>query len=588
MASPSAPLAGITFAPSLAPRSAATLERIVALVRKVFDVPVVLVSHLVDGRLHLLATTGFSVRDADLDFLPCGQVVADAAPMIVEDVASVTDWTERYARGIGFYASVPVLDTAGHAIGALSLIDVHERHVEDPARGVLEDCAALIAPHIQEDIREAHDTPPAAALVIDLFHDAGAAVVVTDPSNRILEANDALCRLVAHRVEALTGQPFDRLLPTEDRANDAALYADLISGRRDSYLADSRLIHRSGEERRVRTTVSLVRNEDGGPAYAIRLFEETGHRHEALEELRIRDRAIGGMSQALAVTDMSTSGAPIVFCNPAFERLTGYRQVDLLGSTMLVLRGARTARAALEALAGAIEREEEARVPAVWYGREGRTFAAEVTVVPVWDETDALSHYIWLLEDATEKVELRSRVESLRAELERSTRHLQHAVDLVAAAYGVQPIEEQAQELLQGLYRDVCYLEAKVTMIDPETGQSRPVAANVAGNPIQIDRVDPRFGHSGRELCRIKMQMESTGEQGTWCLDVPLVTDAGLQGLLTLYAQPGHLFDASAATAAHQVAGRITDALSRPPAGSKGRGARVAGERVALLPDSAT
>ncbi len=290
------------------------------------------------------------------------------------------------------------------------------------------------------------------------------------------------------------------------------------------------------------------------------------------------------MSQALAVTDTRTAGAPIIFCNPAFERLTGYRQVDILGSNMLVLRGARTARAAVDALAGVIERQEQASMPIVFYRRDTTPFTTVATLVPVWDDADALTHYIWLLEDRSETVALREQVEELHTELARSTRHLQHAVDLVAAAYRVQPIEEHAQELLQALYREVRYLEAKVTMIDQETGQSRPVAANIAGNPIQIDRIDPQFGHSGRELCRIKMQMESAGEVGTWCLDVPLVTDAGLQGLLTLYAHPGHLFDASAATAAHQVAGRIADALSRPPAESKGRSARVA-ERVAVLPE---
>ncbi|MDZ4698731.1 MAG: PAS domain-containing protein [Rhodothermales bacterium] len=584
MASPSAPPAGIAFAPSLDPRSAATLERIVALVQKVFDVPVVLVSHVVDDRHHFLATTGFSARDADLDYLPCSRVVTDAAPMIVEDVASAVDWADRYARGIGFYAGVPILDAAGNAMGALSLIDVHKRHVEDPARGVLEDCAALIAPLIRSDTGATRDAPPAAALVIDLFHDAGAAVLVTDSSDTILEANDALCHLVAQRVEALTGKPFNLLLPEEERANAAALYADLLAGRRDSYQADSRLIHRSGEERRVRTTVSLVRDDDGAPAYAIRLFEETGRRHEALEELRIRDRAIAGMNQALAVTDMAAAGAPIIFCNPAFERMTGYRQVDLLGSNMLVLRGARTARAAVDALAGAIERQEQASTRVVFYRRDTTPFTAAATIVPVWDDADTLTHYIWLLDDRSETVELRSQVEALHTELTRSTRQLQHAVNLVAAAYSIRPIEEHAQELLQSLYRDVRYLEAKVTMIDPETGHSRPVAANVAGNPIRIDRIDPQFGHSGRELCRIKMQMESAGEVGAWCLDVPLVTDAGLQGLLTLYAHPGRLFDASAATAAHQVAGRIADALSRPPAESKGRIGRVS-ERVALLPE---
>ncbi|MEZ4699986.1 MAG: PAS domain-containing protein [Rhodothermales bacterium] len=589
--------------PSLSPSSAAPgaealdstprpdpLQRVVALVKKLFDVPVVLVSRIVNDRLHFLATTGFSVRDADIDYLPCSRVVQEAKPLLVEDAAAMPDWTDRYARGIGFYAGVPILDRAGQAIGALSLIDVRGRHVEEPAIGVLEECAALIYDLIHTEMPPPPPEPaPSAALLIDLFHDAPTPVFVTDADNAMLAVNEAAARLLSIPRSQLAGRPFDAALPEDLRAGEAALYADLFAGVREHYQMDSRLVDGSGAIHRARMTVSLVRNDEGEPAYAIRILEETGRRHEAVEELRLRDSAIAGMPLGLAIVDATTPAMPIIFCNKAFETLTGYRQVEILGSNMLLLRGTLTEREAVEAIEALVAREEQGQVEATFCRRDGRPLRSGVTLIPVWGEADTLTHYVWLLDDRTEMHQVREQHAALRTELVRSTTRLRQAAELITVAYGLQPIEEEAQTLLKSLYDEVKYLEAKVTLFDQASGVGLPVVANVAGNPIQIDRVDPDFGHTRGDVCRIRMQMEQTGEQGTWCLDVPIMTEEGMRGLLTLYAHPGRLFDDAAATAARQAAGRLAGALSATLSANPARTAPVttpAPERVALLPEA--
>jgi len=47
--------------------------------------------------------------------------------------------------------------------------------------------------------------------------------------------------------------------------------------------------------------------------------------------LRLRDRAIAATSNGIVITDPSLTDNPIIFCNPAFESMTGYPPSEVLG-----------------------------------------------------------------------------------------------------------------------------------------------------------------------------------------------------------------------------------------------------------------
>lgn len=158
--------------PHVFPRSSA-LQHLVELVQVLFAVPVVLVSCADRGRLCFLASAGFHVGDMEGDDLPCGRVVAEGRPIIVEDVGTASEWSARYARGIGFYAGVPICDDDGNATCALSLLDIRSRRLDATDRERLTACAAVAAALIQSR-RFAPPLEPSAAHVSGHLFDRGA------------------------------------------------------------------------------------------------------------------------------------------------------------------------------------------------------------------------------------------------------------------------------------------------------------------------------------------------------------------------------------------------------------------------------
>jgi PAS domain S-box-containing protein len=138
-----------------------------------------------------------------------------------------------------------------------------------------------------------------------------------------------------------------------------------------------------------------------------------------VESLRIRDRALASASSPVVITE-STGGpfGPIVFANPAFERLTGYAESEVLGGSMEFMRGPQTDPQAIEKFF-AITREGRSDTnEIIGYHKDGTTtFWTEVAAAPVRDAKGDVTHYVWVLNDISARKEAEKQAESLaRAE----------------------------------------------------------------------------------------------------------------------------------------------------------------------------
>jgi len=124
---------------------------------------------------------------------------------------------------------------------------------------------------------------------------------------------------------------------------------------------------------------------------------------------------LAGASVGVCVADARLPDQPLVYVNPAFERLTGYGAEEVLGRNCRFLQGPDTAPEAVEALRAAVDGGEECRVTLLNHRRDGTPFWNELLVVPVRDAAGALTHFLGLQVDVSDSVAV---VEGLRAELD--------------------------------------------------------------------------------------------------------------------------------------------------------------------------
>ncbi|MDQ3862038.1 MAG: PAS domain S-box protein [Actinomycetota bacterium] len=148
---------------------------------------------------------------------------------------------------------------------------------------------------------------------------------------------------------------------------------------------------------------------------------------------RLLDRAVAASSNGILITDPNMPDNPIVYANPAFERITGYAAEEARGRNCRFLQGDDRDQPTLEELREALREERECRVVLRNYRKDGTPFWNELYISPIHDEEGKLTNFVGFQNDITERRKIE---ESLRESEERFRAIFEHAA-VGAAQVGI-------------------------------------------------------------------------------------------------------------------------------------------------------
>ena len=121
-----------------------------------------------------------------------------------------------------------------------------------------------------------------------------------------------------------------------------------------------------------------------------------------LEE-RLFERALQACPQALSIVDMRRPEQPLVYVNPAFERLTGYPRAEALGRNCRFLRAGSADGVAIQRIRRALRNGERLMITMRNARKDGAEFITELSLEPLFDGDGALTHFVGLHSDAGER-----------------------------------------------------------------------------------------------------------------------------------------------------------------------------------------
>jgi len=145
-------------------------------------------------------------------------------------------------------------------------------------------------------------------------------------------------------------------------------------------------------------------------------FRDISRQVERDEALRLRERAVEASVNAILITDFQQVDNPIIYANPAFERMTGYTKAEVLGRNCRFLRGEDHDQPDIKKLRTLIQEQTEGRVVLRNYHKNGDLFWNELYIAPVKDHNDRITHFVGVLNDITE-------ARNYQNELERRATH---------------------------------------------------------------------------------------------------------------------------------------------------------------------
>lgn len=247
-----------------------------------------------------------------------------------------------------------------------------------------------------------------------------------------LKVNSALCQILGYPEQALLGKTFQDVTHPDDLQSDLDLVARLLAGKIDHDQLEKRYFHQDGHIVWVRLSVSLIRDEQGHPAYFVAQMDDITADKLAVESLRKANvdlmlfrTLLDNSSDAIEVIDPVT--LRYLDVNEKACRDLGYSREELLSMRIPDIDTAYGPENN-KMIEEQMQQSGTARFETVHRRKDGSTFPVEVSMGSAnLDKLYGLS----VVRDITERKQVEERISKLNEELERKvqerTRQLQDA-----------------------------------------------------------------------------------------------------------------------------------------------------------------
>ena len=120
--------------------------------------------------------------------------------------------------------------------------------------------------------------------------------------------------------------------------------------------------------------------------------------------LEILKQAVMDSRDGITISDNGAEDNPLIFVNPAFERLTGYSFEEITNVNCRYLQKNDRDQPELETIHKAVDEGEYCLVTLRNYRKDGTMFWNELSISPIYNEKRIVSHFLGIQKDVTSRV----------------------------------------------------------------------------------------------------------------------------------------------------------------------------------------
>ena len=331
------------------------------------------------------------------------------------------------------------------------------------------------------------------------------AVLIVSTRGLIVQANHRCAELLGWAPRELVGRPVEILVP-ERFAGHSAWRECFQAAPALRPMGEGRELvarHRDGSEIAVDLVLSPV--TVAGTDYVLLSMRDARTQRARLEELRLKSIALDEAASGIVVTDAS---GVIVWVNRAVARMTGYSPEELVGRSPSLLKSGEHDETFYRELWATIREGRTWQGAIVNRRKDGTHYHEEQTIAPVRSADGAITHYIAVKQDATERIRAELELREAHAELARRLAEIEELQVLLRE----QAIRDELTGLFNRRYFDET-LEREVA----RAGRERSPLVLAMIDLDHFKRVNDTHGHAVgdrllAELGRILLVQKRSGD----------------------------------------------------------------------------
>lgn len=220
-------------------------------------------------------------------------------------------------------------------------------------------------------------------------------LLAVDRQGLLSFVNPTAAELLGQPAQVLLGQALASYLPL-------ALNDSEHNQRTSSYHGEIRLALKSQGERYIAYDSAPLLDDDVPQGWVV-AFRDITPQKEADKQLRLLKRSLEASYNGALICDALAADQPIIYVNPAFERITGYSAAEAIGQNCRFLQGSEHAQAGINEIRQGLAEQRDSHVVLRNFRKDGTPFWNDLYIAPVPDEEGNITHFIGVQNDISEQ-----------------------------------------------------------------------------------------------------------------------------------------------------------------------------------------
>ena len=219
---------------------------------------------------------------------------------------------------------------------------------------------------------------------------------------------------------------FEKIHPEDSLKMSVKLYS-FIEQKTEKWEDYYRFMCADGTYKYVFDRGFLVMDDDRNVIRMIGAIQDITKQKEEEQRLKLLETVITQTKDTVIITETSNTEKElpkIVFVNPAFSKMTGYKSKEVIGKNATILMNKFSVRNDIKKLAEVIKKKEEFTFEALNKRKNGEQYWVNLTMIPITNKDNQHSHWISIQRDISDEKEREKEREHLISELTQNNKDL--------------------------------------------------------------------------------------------------------------------------------------------------------------------
>jgi len=236
-----------------------------------------------------------------------------------------------------------------------------------------------------------------------LIENSSDLITVFDLDGTIRYESPSIERILGYKAGELYGKVVFEFMHPDDVAQAFQNFRVGVCSPGKPQICEFRFKHKDGSWRMLESIGSCLPPSPEGVRIIINSRDVT-ERYTLTQKLRLLQLAASSVSDGIVVCDASEPDMPLLYINPAFEKMTGYIEAEILGKNLRFLQRENRNQPGIDKLREAIKKGEACDAIVLNYRKDGTPFWNEIRIRPVQNPEGLLTHYVGIKTDVTERI----------------------------------------------------------------------------------------------------------------------------------------------------------------------------------------